>query len=85
MMLAGLYPLHDAGTIFCCLLLFFSNNAVAVVVASLLLVQPQAARTWLNLTLSVSILKRLRTSIRATMILATFLLRLATARSKASR
>jgi hypothetical protein len=43
-MLAGLYPLHDAGTIFTFLLLFFFDNAVAVVV-SLLFLGRQAART----------------------------------------
>ena len=82
MMLAGLFPLHDAGTIFCCRCFCLSlNNAVAV---SLLLLFAYAADTWLNRTPSWSILKMLRSSILATMIRAMFLPCLATARSKAS-
>jgi len=59
------------------------NNAVVVV--SLLSASGQAAGTWLNRTSSRSILKMLRRSIRATMIRATFVPRLAWARSKAGR
>ena len=82
--LTGLYPLHDAGTIFVPSWLvapLFLLPDAAVVVGSLLFLCRQAARTWLNRTLSFNILKMLRSNILATMILAMFLPCLADARS----
>ena len=80
LMLTGPYPLHDVGTIF----LFFSRTALLPLLLDGGFFY-YATHTWLNRTWSCSILKRLRSSILATMIRAMFVPCLATARVKASR
>ena len=81
-MLAGPYPLHDAGTFFA---FSYSSYAVSCLRRFFVLAWPQATCTGLNATRCRSILKMLRSSMRATIMRAMFVPCLSSARSKASR